>query len=52
MQLVVRAGLAREAQHAVAPVRQRSFERNEVQSVAHRVDEQHVAAHETGKRAR
>ena len=44
LQLVVRAGLGREAQHAVAAVDDRPFLGDEVESVAQRVDEQHVVA--------
>ena len=52
VQLVVRARLTRQAQDTVAAVRQRPFQGDQVQPVAHRVDEQHVAAHEAGERTR
>ena len=43
-QQVVRAGLAREAQHRVALVEQRALHRDEVEPVADGVHEQHVGA--------
>ena len=48
---VVRAGLAREAEHGVALVEQRAFHRDEVEAVAHRVHEQHVGPLQRGDRA-
>ncbi len=44
VQLLVRTGFGREAQHPVAPVHQRPFLGDEVEAVLDRVHEQHVVA--------
>ena len=50
VELVVRAGLGREAHHAVAPVEQRTLLGDEIEPVLDRVDEQHVVAAERRRR--
>ena len=50
-QLLPHAGLATEREHSVVLVEQRSFLGDQVQPVAHRVDEQHVVALQRGYRS-